>query len=57
MTARRPSDGTLAAFAAGRLDEGLALVVAAHLERDPVSRRRLQDLRPTMDRQRPATAH
>lgn len=44
MTARRPSDGTLAAFAAGRLDEGLALVVAAHLERDPVSRRRLQDL-------------
>lgn len=40
----RPSDETLAAFAAGRLDEGLALVVAAHLEMDAVSRQRLRDL-------------
>ena len=44
MTARRPSDDTLASFAAGHLDEGFALVVAAHLEQDEVSRRRLKDL-------------
>jgi len=31
----RPSEETLAAFAAGRLDEGLALVVAAHVEINP----------------------
>ena len=40
----RPSDETLAAFAAGRLDEGLALVVACHAEADPQSRRRLREL-------------
>ncbi|TDR94270.1 ChrR family anti-sigma-E factor [Enterovirga rhinocerotis] len=40
----RPSDEALAAFAAGTLDEGLALVVAIHLEIDPVSRQRLRDL-------------
>lgn len=38
----RATDETLAAFAAGRLDEGLALVVAAHIELDGESRRRLQ---------------
>lgn len=37
----RPSDETLAAFAAGQLDEGLALVVAAHVERDSKSRARV----------------
>ncbi|HEY5797267.1 MAG TPA: ChrR family anti-sigma-E factor [Bosea sp. (in: a-proteobacteria)] len=37
----RPSDETLAAFSAGRLDEGLALVVAAHVERDRESRARV----------------
>ncbi|MFD1331934.1 ChrR family anti-sigma-E factor [Methylopila musalis] len=42
--AHRPSDGTLAAFAAGRLDEGLALVVACHIEADTESRRRLREL-------------
>ena len=40
--ARRPSDETLAAFATGRLDEGLALVVATHLERDASSRLRMR---------------
>ncbi|GAU85453.1 ChrR family anti-sigma-E factor [Bosea sp. BIWAKO-01] len=40
----RPSDETLAAFATGGLDEGLALVVAAHIEADAQSRRRLRDL-------------
>lgn len=40
----RPSDETLAAFAAGRLDEGLAVVVACHVEADPESRRRLREL-------------
>lgn len=39
----RPSDETLAAFAAGTLDEGLSVVVATHLERDATSRRRLRD--------------
>lgn len=39
----RASDETLAAFAAGRLDEGLAVVVAAHIELDPESRRRLRE--------------
>jgi putative transcriptional regulator len=39
----RASDETLAAFAAGRLDEGLALVVAAHVELDGQSRRRVQE--------------
>jgi len=38
----RPSDETLAAFAAGRLDEGLALVVATHLECDAQSRQRMR---------------
>ena len=40
----RPSDETLAAFAAGRLDEGLALVVAAHVEINPQSRRDLAEI-------------
>lgn len=39
----RASDETLAAFAAGRLDEGFALVVAAHVELDGQSRRRLRE--------------
>lgn len=42
-TVHRPSDETLAAFAAGRLDEGLALVVAAHVENDGESRARVAD--------------
>jgi putative transcriptional regulator len=41
--AHRPSDETLAAFAAGRLDEGLAVVVACHIEADQESRRRLRE--------------
>lgn len=41
--AHRPSDETLAAFVSGRLDEGLALVVAAHLEIDADSARRRRD--------------
>jgi len=40
----RPSDETLAAFAAGRLDEGLALVVAAHVEVNLETRRDLAEL-------------
>lgn len=40
----RPSDETLAAFAAGQLDEGLAVVVACHIEADQNSRRRLREL-------------
>jgi putative transcriptional regulator len=40
----RPSDETLAAFAAGQLDDGLAVVVACHVEADPESRRRLHEL-------------
>jgi len=40
--AHRPSNETLAAFATGQLDEGLALVVATHLERDAASRQRLR---------------
>jgi putative transcriptional regulator len=40
----RPSDETLTAFAAGQLDEGLALVVACHIEADQESRRRLREL-------------
>lgn len=39
----RPSDETLAAFAAGQLDEGLALVVACHVEADLESRQRLRE--------------
>ncbi|RYE30164.1 MAG: anti-sigma factor [Hyphomicrobiales bacterium] len=39
-----PSDETLAAFAAGQLDEGLALVLACHVETDRESRRRLREL-------------
>ena len=42
--AHRPSEETLAAFAAGRLDEGLSVVVACHIEVDPESRRRLREL-------------
>lgn len=41
---RRPSDETLAAFAAGRLDEGLALVVAAHVEVNRETRRDLAEI-------------
>lgn len=40
----RPSDETLAAFAAGQLDEGLAVVVACHIEADQESRGRLREL-------------
>jgi putative transcriptional regulator len=40
----RPSDETLAAFAAGQLDEGFALVVACHIEADRQSRQRLGEL-------------
>ncbi|MGO4173489.1 ChrR family anti-sigma-E factor [Bosea sp. TAF32] len=40
----RPSDETLAAFAAGQLDEGFALVVACHIEADRKSRQRLREL-------------
>lgn len=40
----RPSDETLAAFAAGQLDEGLAVVVACHVEADPETRQRLREL-------------
>lgn len=40
----RPSDETLAAFAAGQLDEGFALVVACHIEADRESRQRLREL-------------
>lgn len=43
-TTHRPSDETLAAFAAGQLDEGLALVVACHIEADRESRKRLREL-------------
>lgn len=39
----RPSDETLAAFTAGQLDEGLALVVACHLEVDRESRQRMRE--------------
>lgn len=42
--AHRPSDEMLASFAAGQLDEGLAVVVAAHVEMDHVSWRRVQEL-------------
>ncbi|UZF90401.1 ChrR family anti-sigma-E factor [Bosea sp. NBC_00550] len=42
--AHRPSDEMLATFAAGQLDEGLALVVAAHVEADRESRKRVQEL-------------
>lgn len=40
----RPSEETLAAFAAGQLDEGLAVIVACHIEADQESRRRLREL-------------
>ena len=40
----RPSDETLAAFAVGHLDEGLALAVAVHLELNEESRRRVCEL-------------
>ncbi|PZO01242.1 MAG: anti-sigma factor [Hyphomicrobiales bacterium] len=38
------SDETLAGFASGRLDEGMALVVAAHIELNPASGRSLRDI-------------
>lgn len=44
MRAHRPSEETLAAFAMGQLDEGLALVVACHIEADRESRQRLREL-------------
>ncbi|MER2535194.1 MAG: ChrR family anti-sigma-E factor [Rhizobiaceae bacterium] len=44
MSAHRPSPETLAAFAAGRLDDGLALVVAAHIETNPGSARDFRDV-------------
>lgn len=40
----RPSDETLAAFAGGHLDEGLALAIAAHVELNEESRHRLNEL-------------
>ncbi|MDR6871598.1 putative transcriptional regulator [Bosea sp. BE125] len=40
----RPTDEMLASFAAGQLDEGLAVVVAAHVEMDYESWRRVQEL-------------
>lgn len=43
-TTHRPSDETLAAFATGQLDEGLAVVVACHIEADEDSRHRLREL-------------
>lgn len=43
-SSHRPSDETLAAFAAGQLDEGLAVVVACHIEADQESRGRLREL-------------
>jgi putative transcriptional regulator len=42
--AHRPSDETLAAFACGHLDEGLALAVAAHVELNEESRLLVQEL-------------
>lgn len=42
--AHRPSDQTLAAFAAGQLDEGMAVVVACHIEADRESRQRLREM-------------
>jgi len=42
--AHRPSDETLAAFAGGHLDEGLALAVAAHVELNGESRHSVQEL-------------
>jgi putative transcriptional regulator len=45
MNARHlPSDETLAGFAAGRLDEGMSLVVAAHVEMNPATARTLREL-------------
>jgi putative transcriptional regulator len=45
MNARHlASDETLAGFASGRLDEGMALVVAAHVELSPASARALRDI-------------
>lgn len=45
MNARHlASDETLAGFASGRLDEGMSLVVAAHLELNPASSRALRDI-------------
>ena len=38
------SDETLAGFASGRLDEGMSLVVAAHIELNPASARALRDI-------------
>jgi putative transcriptional regulator len=40
----QPSDETLAAFAAGTLDEGLSLVVAAHVETNTETARRLREI-------------
>ncbi len=42
--AHRPSDETLAAFAGGHLDEGLALAVAAHVELNSESRHFVHEL-------------
>ncbi len=45
MNARHlPSDETLAGFAAGRLDEGMSLVVAAHVEMNSASARALREI-------------
>lgn len=45
MNARHlPSDETLAGFAAGRLDEGMSLVVAAHVEMNAASAKALREV-------------
>ncbi|MDP3411371.1 ChrR family anti-sigma-E factor [Bosea sp. (in: a-proteobacteria)] len=45
MNARHlASDETLAGFAAGRLDEGMSLVVAAHVEMNPASADALREI-------------
>ena len=56
------SDETLAGFASGRLDEGMALVVAAHIELNQASGRALRDIEAigggaVADRQWRAFAH
>jgi putative transcriptional regulator len=44
MSAHRPSAETLAAFSLGRLDDGLALVVAAHIETNAETAREFRDI-------------
>lgn len=44
MSAHRPSIETMALFAAGRLNEGMALVVAAHIETNAASARDFREI-------------